>query len=166
MYARTLTQQPTHPPTHPSSNEVKTCSLFFIFWHWFWCTCLRRDEFSCFRFCSIFYNKYFIFAYFSCDLKGTLSTADPSPKFGLGDAITFGVTIFRASISARISTKNHRFRRAFWCNSLRRVDFFVVPFLNEFRQKKNNLGVLFDAITFGVSIFCGSISARISTKIH
>ena len=157
MYARTLTQQPNNPPTQPS--EVKACSLFFTFWPWFWCTCLRRDEFLSFKFCSIFYKISFVFAWFSRDFasiwiqisysyfhaiafakmifRASISALEPSRKFGLGDAITFGVTIFRASISARISTKNHRFRRAFWCNSLRRVDFFVVPFLNEFRQKKH-----------------------------
>ena len=32
---------------------------------------------------------------------------------------------FRGSISASISTKNHRFWRAFRCNYLRRVNFFV-----------------------------------------
>ena len=31
---------------------------------------------------------------------------------------------FWRSISARISTKNHRLWRAFWCNYLRRVDFW------------------------------------------
>ena len=91
---------------------------------------------------------------------------EPSRKFGLGDAITFGVAIFRASISARISPKNHRFWRAFSCNYLRRVDFFVVLFLLEFRQKIIDFGVLFDAITFGGTIFCDTISARISTNIH
>ena len=75
---------------------------------------------------------------------------EPSRKFGLGDAITFGVAIFRASISARISPKNHRFWRAFSCNYLRRVDFFVVLFLREFRQKIIDLGVLFDAVNFFV----------------
>ena len=45
-------------------------------------------------------------------LFDAISSANPSPKFGLGDAITSGVTIFRASISARISTKNHQFWRA------------------------------------------------------
>ena len=71
MYARTLTQQPTHPPKH---QRGKTCSLFFTFWYWFWCTCLRRDEFSSFKFCSIFYNISFIFAWFSRDFAIDLNT--------------------------------------------------------------------------------------------
>ena len=77
--------------------------------------------------------------------RASISALEPSRKFGLGDAITFGVAIFRASISARISPKNHRFWRAFSCNYLRRVDFFVVLFLLEFRQKIIDLGVRFDA---------------------
>ena len=149
-------------------SRRKTCNLFFRFWIRFWCNCLRREQFSSLKFGSNFYKQSLISACFPCnflfefeqkiiaflcafwckylrriDLKDSLSTADPSPKFGLGDAITFGVTIFRASISARISTKNHRFWRAFWCNYLRRVDFFVVPFLNEFRQKKHRFGCAF-----------------------
>ena len=79
------------------------------------------------------------------NLRASISALEPSRTFGLGDAITFGVAIFRASISAGISPKNHRFWRAFSCNYLRRVDFSVVLFLLEFRQKIIDLGVLFDA---------------------
>ena len=39
------------------------------------------------------------------------------------------------------------------CNYLRRVDFFVVQFLLEFRQQFIDFGVLLDAFTYGVSIF-------------
>ena len=71
MYARTLTQQSNNPP---KLNDVKTCNLFFHFWPWFWCACLRRDAISSFKFCLIFYNKSLISTYFSCDFAIDLNT--------------------------------------------------------------------------------------------
>ena len=97
------------------------------------------------QFSSKNHQKSLIFITKSSKIIDFHMSLEPSRKFGLGDAITFGVAIFRASISARISPKNHRFWRAFSCNYLRRVDFFVVLFLLEFRQKIIDLGVLFDA---------------------
>ena len=61
-----------------------------------WCNYLRRDDFSCFNFCSNFTEKSSILACFFMQLS-------PACWF------------FRRSISARISTKNHRFGCAFWC---------------------------------------------------
>ena len=42
---------------------------------------------------------------------------------------------FRGSISARISTKNHRLRRALWCIYLRRVDFLRMNIRSNFDEK-------------------------------
>ena len=89
------------------------------------------------QFSSKNHQKSLIFITKSSKIIDFHMSLEPSRKFGLGDAITFGVAIFRASISARISPKNHRFWRAFSCNYLRRVDFFVVLFLVEFRQKSS-----------------------------
>ena len=50
---------------------------------------------------------------------------------------------------ARISTKNHRFWRAFCRNYLRRVEIWMI----EFRRKLIDFGVLFSAIAFRVSNF-------------
>ena len=71
----------------------------------------------------------------------------------LFDASTFDVSILCDCISVRIPTKNYQFLRAFLCYYLRRVDFFVLQLLLEFRRKIVDFGVHFHAITFGVSIF-------------
>ena len=44
---------------------------------------------------------------------------------------------FRGSISARISTKSHRFWRAFWCNYLRRDDFLWFNFCSNFDENSS-----------------------------
>ena len=93
--------------------------------------------------------------------------------------ITFGVSKFRCShldekssflacllphlpsacrnFDARISTKNHRFWRAFCCTYLRRVEFLMLVF----RRKIIGFRVLFAALTFGVLTFRGGILATV-----
>ena len=90
--------------------------------------------FSCFNLCFNFHQKYVIFARFLMQLP----SACP---------------LFRACIYALLSTKNHRFLHAFWCNYLRRVDFFVLQFMLQFSPKIYDFWTVFDAITFRVSIF-------------
>ena len=70
-------------------------------------------------------------------------------------ALTFGVSKF----DARISTKNHRFWRAFCRTYFRRVEFLMLVF----RRKIIVFGVLFAALTFGVSTFRGGILATVSS---
>ena len=71
----------------------------------------------------------------------------------LFDALTFRVSILCDCISVRIPTKNYQFLRAFLCYYLRRVDFFVLQLLLEFRRKIVDFGVHFHAIISGVLIF-------------
>ena len=71
------------------------------------------------------------------------------------DAITHCVFIFCDWIFVWIWTKEQQFGGVVLCNSLRRVDFFVVQFHLQFRQKFIDFGVLLDAFTLGVSIVCG-----------
>ena len=72
------------------------------------CNYLRRDEFLWFNFCMNFNENSLILACFFMQLASACR-------------------FFRVSISARISTKNHRFWCAFWCNYLRRDDFLSNP---------------------------------------
>ena len=60
-------------------------------------------------------------------------------------ALTFGVS----NVDVRISTKNHRLWRAFCRTYLRRVEILMLAF----RRKTIDFGVLFAALTFGVSKF-------------
>ena len=78
----------------------------------------------------------------------------------LCNAITFGESIFLWSKFRWIWIEKRTFWCVLLCIYLRRVDFSVVQFLLEFRQQFIDFGMLFDAFTFGVSIFCGWISAR------
>ena len=96
-------------------------------------------------------------------------------------ALTFGVSKFRCSnfdekssflacllphlpsacrnFDARISTKNNRFWRAFCRTYLRRVEISMLAF----RRKIIDFGVLFAALTSGVSTFRGGILATVSS---
>ena len=91
-----------------------------------------------------------------------------------------------------MSTKIRLFRRAFLCLYLRRVDFVCINIDWNFDDKSTFCSIAFDALTFGalifsyqkrrqhywicsrnfmqlpfdLSIFCASISARMSTKIR
>ena len=57
----------------------------------FWCTCLRRDEFLSFKFCSIFYKISFVFAWFSRDFASIWIQI----SYSYFHAIAFDVMIFR-----------------------------------------------------------------------
>ena len=72
-------------------------------------------------------------------------------------AITVNMSKFWCS---GISTKLHRFRRAFCRNYLRRVKILML----EFRRKFIDFSVLFAALTFGVSIFRGGILATVNSS--
>ena len=70
------------------------------------------------------------------------------------NAIAFGVSFFRGGI---LEFETYRSWRAFWHICYRRLDFLMV----EFRRNTIDLGVLFAAITIGVSKFgCSNFDGK------